>query len=171
MSRPLLRLAALAALLPTAAGASQPLQTPESLAQRADRVVKARIVSQVQEHDGEALRGARIVSTLQITDTLLGEPVQTLQVIQLGGKVGPWEGGVTGDAVLARGEEAVFFLRCRDPQAPSRCTLVGLRDGRMPWNARKGQVELPAASGIQAASASRGVTLEQLRARVKAVRP
>lgn len=171
MSRPHPLILIVPALLSTAALASLPLQTPESLARRADRVVKARVVAQVQERGGDGgTQGAFVVSTLEVQDTLLGAPVTALQVVQLGGKVGQWEGGVVGDAVLQRGEEAVYFLRCRDPQQPSRCTLVGLGDGRMPWNARKGEVELPSRPGsVQAASASKSVTLEQLRARVKAV--
>jgi len=171
MSRAALLFLSIPVLLSTTAAASQPLQSPESLARRADRVVKARVVGQVQEKDGEAgMRGAFVVSTLQISDTLLGDPVARLEVAQLGGRVGGWESGVVGDARLQRGEEAVFFLRCRDPRQPTRCTLVGRRDGRMPWNPRTGEVELPTGPGVQAAGATRSVTLEQLRARVTAVR-
>lgn len=171
MLRPSQILVALAALVPSAAFASLPLQTPESLARRSDRVVKARVVAQVQERDTSGTREAYVVSTLQVAQTLLGEPVGTISLVQLGGQVDQWKSGVVGDAVLQRGEEAVFFLRCRDAKAPTRCTLVGLGDGRMPWNARSQTVQLPRRPGVKAAGAAGDVSLEQLRARVKAAHP
>lgn len=156
-------LLALLFVLPANATSSDVL-TPEALAARSDRVVRARVIAQSQEA-GSPRFGVQTVSTLQVLEVLIGDPATTLQVVQLGGSEGAERTGVVGDARIARGDEAVWFLRCRDPKAPSRCTLVGLAAGRLPWNAGTGQVQLGAAHGFSAQST---MSLAALRKRLRA---
>ena len=71
----------------------------------------------------------------------MGPPVKELELVQLGGRRGAERSRVSGDAQISRGDEAVWFLRCRDAEAPTRCTLVGHASGQLRWNPRTGQAE------------------------------
>lgn len=120
--------------------------TPERLSAHADRVVRAKVIAQTQE-TGQGRFDLLTVSTLQVEEVLAGAPASELQLVQLGGERGLERSGVAGDARVEKGEVAVWFLRCRDPQAPTRCTLVGQASGRMRWNPRTQEVQLEEGAG------------------------
>jgi hypothetical protein len=117
-------------LLPGLAGATIVLELPvEALAQRADRVVHARVVAQESRWSAD---GARIhtFSTLQVLADLKGPGPAEIVVRQIGGVVdGQAAMAVHGDAVLEVGEEIVAFLR-HNPDRDPVMHLVGLAQGK-----------------------------------------
>lgn len=156
------------ALLLTAPALAAPPRTltPERLSAHADRVVRARVVAQHQEEGADRLGGLRTVSTLEVQEVLAGPPATELLLVQLGGSRGAERSGVVGDAKVQRGEEAVWFLRCRDPREPTRCTLVGHAAGRMPWNPRTRRVQVePEGKGATLAIEALRLTVQQEMAR------
>ena len=155
---PLVLVAALV-LVPAAAASSTEHLSPDRLAAHADRVVRARVIRQQQVERRDALSNLRTVSTLEVQEVLMGPPVKTLELVQLGGRRGTEQSGVPGDAQVSRGDEAVWFLRCRDPEAPTRCTLVGHAAGQLRWNPRTGQAE-----AHRRGSTPRAYRIEELRA-------
>lgn len=155
---PLVLLAALL-LIPSASASSTEHLSPDRLAAHADRVVRARVIRQQQEEGHDALGGLRTVSTLEVQEVLMGPPVKELEVEQLGGRRGAARSGVPGDAQISPGDDAVWFLRCRDPEAPTRCTLVGHASGQLRWNPRTGQAE-----AHRRGAATKAYRMEALRA-------
>jgi hypothetical protein len=119
--------------LPGAAlGSTLPPQTITELARSADRVVLARVrEQQVRVPEGN-VRQMTTVSRLEVLEEYRGKGARELELVQLGGKSGPWESRLAGDAQVAAGETALFFLRCPDPKEPARCVLVGLGAGKHP---------------------------------------
>ncbi len=127
MSRPLVALCL--SLVPgLASAASGPPLSPEALAARSDRVVVAHVTRVRTE--GEAAR-VRTFTTLRVLEGWKGEGPLDLEVEQLGGSAGGYQLQVAGDARFEPGEDVVVFLRCRDREAPGRCTLVGLSRGKL----------------------------------------
>jgi hypothetical protein len=120
-------------ILPLVASAASVLPEPVSVrVQRAHRVVRARVVeSKVTVADNNPRR-IYTVSRLEVLEALKGPFTPSLEIVQLGGKYGLWELKVSGDAELVPGEEAVFFLRCPQKKSPERCTLVALKEGKLP---------------------------------------
>jgi hypothetical protein len=70
-------------------------------------------------------------SRLRVVEDWKGGGPADIDLLQLGGRHGPWAARLPDDAALEAGEVAVFFLRCRDARFPERCTLAGLKDARM----------------------------------------
>lgn len=102
--------------------------TLEELAERSDRVVRARVVSQTNELDSENDLVFRI-TTLEILEDLRGEGPARVEVRQLGGEAsgrGLW---IEGDARFEPGEEVVVFLSAHEANV-TRVHLVGLSLGK-----------------------------------------
>lgn len=100
--------------------------TRAELAQRADTIVRARVLSRLvvrSERTGRILTRSR----LAVLETFKGEPRVELELEQMGGSLGGATLVVPGDAALAGGEEAVLYLRCADKP---RCHLFGLALGK-----------------------------------------
>lgn len=86
--------------------------------------------SQTKVPDGDARR-MMTLTTVRVLDQYKGTGAATVEVFQIGGKSGLWEAHVPEDARFDAGEIAVLFLRCRDAANPDRCTLVGLKTGKL----------------------------------------
>jgi hypothetical protein len=105
---------------------------PRSLderAQMADRVVFAQVISSRTENQG-TIEKPRLVSYHHV---LVGQDVRgagpaEFDVMQLGGKWGPWEQHVTEDAKFEVGETALLLLKCVPSGA---CRLLGLADSKL----------------------------------------
>ncbi|ADO71183.1 hypothetical protein [Stigmatella aurantiaca] len=122
-------------------------RTLEELARQADRVVLARVMrSQVRVPQGN-VRQMTTVTQVEVLEEYQGKGPRALEVVQLGGRSGPWESRLAGDATLTEGETALFFLRCPDPKAVTLCGLVGLGAGKSVVTAGEDgqrQVQIPA---------------------------
>lgn len=107
-------------------------RTAAERAAGADRVVRARVErTETRLGPGENVRRMTIWSRLRVLEDWKGRGPAEVELLQLGGRHGPWAARLPDDAELAEGEVAVFFLRCRDARFPGRCTLAGLKDARM----------------------------------------
>lgn len=119
----------LACLTPTPAPASTALDLDvEGLTVRAERVVRARVVSSESRWTAG---GRRIVTEtrLHILEVLAGEaPSTTLRVVQPGGTVDGRVQEVIGAARFTPGEEVVVFLRPSGGRPTSR--VVGMALGK-----------------------------------------
>jgi hypothetical protein len=126
------RLACTAALIAAPALATRPssLPIPERTA-RAQRVVLADVVSARVEVPNGNHRRMITVTTVAVREHLKGQGPERVQVLQAGGKSGPWEAHVPGDATLVPGETAILFLNCRDAARPELCNLSGLGEGKL----------------------------------------
>ena len=105
--------------------------TPHSLQQRADasdRVALVQVLTHETRVDPKNPRKMTTASRLAIAQDFKGEGPQHVTLMQIGGKSGPWEVRVDGDAQLAVGMTLLVFLRC---QQPDTCTLVSLGAGAL----------------------------------------
>lgn len=131
-----------------ALGSTGPPLTIADLTRASNRVVVARVLdSRVRVPEGN-VRQMTTITGLEVLEEVQGKGPRALELVQLGGKSGPWESHLVGDATLTRGETALMFLRCPDAKAPQRCTLVGRAAGKqiVTTEAKGGQreVQLPA---------------------------
>lgn len=117
---------------PLAEASTVEARTVADRAAASDRVVRAR-VERTETRLGPGGDVARMTtwSRLRVLESWKGGGPDELELLQLGGRHGPWAARLPDDAELAEGEVAVFFLRCRDARFPGRCTLAGLKDARM----------------------------------------
>jgi hypothetical protein len=124
----------LLAASPSGSGPGTAAKAP-TLADRArdaDRVVLAKVIdTSVQVPEGDVMRMVTLTH-LAVEQNYRGQGPKTVELVQLGGKYGPWERHVHGDATFAQGERAVLFLRCKNPDRKERCTLIGLGEGKLP---------------------------------------
>jgi hypothetical protein len=127
------RLAFLLACFASSALASS--MVPRSLddrARMADRVVFAQVVSSRTENQGTAEKPKLVTyHHVLIGQDVRGSGPAELDILQLGGKWGPWEQHVTEDARFVTGETAVLLLKCL-PQGA--CRLAGLADAKLTVN-------------------------------------
>ena len=172
-------LLALMLLLPVAAHASVALELSlEQLAQRADVVVRGRVNAQ----QAAWTRGGRIVTTVSVAvdEVLKGAAAQNVEVRHLGGHVGDIGQQVSGEVSFAPGEEVVLFLHAH-PSVKGAFAVVGMSQGKFHLERAGDKVTarqdlsglgLVAAPGapIQDKRAE-PLTLDELRARVKAAAP
>ena len=129
-----MRLALVAlALIPAWVTASSIVSRPlADRAREADRVVVVQVLSTRTE-----LVGGNVRKMLTHTDVLVGDVlkgpkgpnVERITITQLGGRSGPWESHVPGDATFTVGETAVVLLKCS--KAMSQCGLLGLSEGKV----------------------------------------
>lgn len=107
---------------------------PTTIAERtklSDRVVRVEVISsRTVVPEGDVRRMATI-TTVKVVESWKGPRAAILEIFQVGGKSGSWEAHVPDDAVFRPNERAVLFLRCRDANNPARCTLVGLKTGKL----------------------------------------
>lgn len=159
----------MAVLLSASALATRPPELPiPERAARAQRIVLADVVSaRVEVPDGN-YRRMITVTTVAVREHLKGQGPERIQVLQAGGKSGPWESRVPGDATLQPGETALLFLNCRDAARPELCNLSGLGEGKL--------AVIPCARGYQVLVAGRPeplpleAAMDQIRAAAAAPR-
>jgi len=107
-------------------------RTVAERAAASDRVVRAKVErTETRLGPGDDVKRMTTWSRLRVVETWKGSGPSVIDLLQLGGRHGPWAARLPDDAGLAEGEVAVFFLRCRDARFPERCTLAGLKDARM----------------------------------------
>ena len=101
------------------------LGLPE-LARSADTVVQGTVRRVESRWSGD---GRRIVTDveIQVSETLKGQPGNTVLVTQSGGRVGDVGQKVSGEASFAQGEEVVVFLERRGAQA---FRVLGMSQGK-----------------------------------------
>lgn len=118
-----------------AAGASATSIRATSIEERArlsDRVVLGEVVStETRLPDNGDPRRMYTITAVRVLNHFKGAGASTVEVFQVGGKSGLWEAHVPEDARFTPKEKAVLFLRCRDASKPDRCTLVGLKTGKL----------------------------------------
>jgi hypothetical protein len=102
-------------------------QSLEQLTDRATVVVRATVASQ-ESSRAPGPAGIYTFSELRVVEALKGSPPEVVRVRQAGGTVGRETVQLSGDAVLAPGEEVLVFLACRAEQAS--CAVVGLAQGK-----------------------------------------
>ena len=130
MVRPLVLAAACLAASAALAQSPAPPSLPERAA-RADRVALVEIGPQrTVVPDGDVRRMLTLTQVAVLQD-LKGKGPSLLTIVQAGGKSGPWESHVAGDARLEAGARAVLFLRIPDAAHPDACTLSGLGLGKL----------------------------------------
>jgi hypothetical protein len=112
-------------------GSGLPPQTIAELTGLSDRIVLARVAGQRVNVPQGNVRQMTTISQLEVLEEYRGKGPRALELVQLGGRSGPWEARVAGDAKIAIGETALMFLRCPDPKAVERCTLVALEAGKL----------------------------------------
>jgi hypothetical protein len=96
-----------------------------------DRVVRVEVLaSETKVPDGD-VRRMTTLTKVKVLEQYKGKSPNALEVFQIGGKSGLWEAHVPEDAQFETGEQAVLFLRCRDAANPDRCTIVGLKTGKL----------------------------------------
>jgi hypothetical protein len=99
----------------------------EDLSRGADAIVSGRVVA-VSSAWNEAHTKIYTFSTVEVTESLKGEPARRIVVKELGGAVGDIGMEASGVARFALGEEVLVFLR-RDPDGAYRTR--GLAQGKM----------------------------------------
>jgi hypothetical protein len=107
--------------------------TPRPLAERAkaaDRVAIVQVLSVKTEVVGGDHRHMLTHVEVLVGDVIKGPATETLTITQLGGRDGPWEAHVPGDATFVPGETALVLLKCRKDD--THCGLVGLNEGKVP---------------------------------------
>ena len=123
-------LLALAVVAPAAVTASSIIErTVGERAREADRVVLAEVLESRTVVPGEDPRRMYTLTTVRVGEHLKGQGPERLEIVQLGGRSGPWEAHVAGDAVFRPGELALLLLRCRGEGA--RCNLMALGEGKL----------------------------------------
>jgi hypothetical protein len=100
----------------------------DALTERADRVVRARVIERESRWDDDG-HMIRTFTTLEILANLKGEGEAHLVVRQLGGEVDDVGSFVTGDAHFEIGEEVLVFLRS-NPDGEPVFHLIGLAQGK-----------------------------------------
>lgn len=120
-------IAALLVITSQAVAATGRLLTLPELAQGADAVavVHVRLVESF-EHDGRVLTR----TTLGVEDVWKGHLGQTVEVVQLGGRVGNKVTRVAGIPGFSVGERAVVFLE--SPNGAPHFVIHGLEQGKLP---------------------------------------
>jgi hypothetical protein len=113
-----------------ARGSSQPPQSLAELTDQSERIVLARVVDQRVNVPNGNVKQMTTISRLEVLEEYRGKGPRALELVQLGGRSGPWESHLVGDAKLTAGEVALMFLRCPDPKAVERCVLVGQGAGK-----------------------------------------
>jgi hypothetical protein len=115
-----------------AEGSTVKVRTVAERAAASDRVVRAQVVrTETRLGPGDDVRRMVTWSRLRVLESWKGSGPAEVDLMQLGGRHGPWAARLPDDAEVVEGEVAVFFLRCRDARFPERCTLGGLKDARM----------------------------------------
>ena len=131
----------------------------------ADRVVLVEVLgSVVQVPDGDVHRMTTL-TTVVVLEDYKGHGPRQVEISQLGGESGLWKLKVTGGVEWVPGETAVLFLRCRDAAHPERCTVEGLREGKISVVGKVGEQD-----AIVTGDVHRGpvrLRLEELADRVK----
>jgi hypothetical protein len=111
---------------------------PHSLrerAQRSDRVAVVRVLRQWSKNEGTATHPRlKTYTRVAIATDVRGTGAREVTIVQLGGRDGPWELHVPGDATFITGETAMVFMRC---PAAERCYLVALGEGRLPVSGKE----------------------------------
>jgi hypothetical protein len=118
-------------LLTAAVCLAAPPSLPERAA-RADRVALVEIGAQRTAVPDGNVRRMLTLTQVAVLQDLKGKGPALLTVVQAGGKSGPWEYHLNGDARLEAGERAVLFLRVPDAAHPDSCALSGLELGKLP---------------------------------------
>lgn len=113
--------------------------------QLSDRVVRVNVLSTETVVPEGDVRRMSTITKVQVLETYKGAAAATIEIFQIGGKSGLWEARVPDDAKLEPNEQAVLFLRCRDPKNPARCTLIGLKTGKLTQITTDELLELPPA--------------------------
>lgn len=111
-------------------GSTLPPQTIDELVRLSDRIVLARVLDQRVHVPNGNLKQMTTISRLEVLEEYRGQGPRALELVQLGGRSGPWESHLVGDAKIAVGELALMFLRCPDPKAAERCVLVAQGAGK-----------------------------------------
>jgi hypothetical protein len=149
-----------------AVGSGLPPQTIAELTGLSDRIVLARVVDQRVNIPQGNVRQMTTISQLEVLEEYRGKGPRALELVQLGGRSGPWESRLVGDAKVAAGETALMFLRCPDPKAVERCTLVGLGAGKLTVTAgEQGRREVQLTAQVKGGPAQRLLTevLDEIR--------
>ncbi len=124
----------LAVLLLVSAPAEATSVVPHTLAERAqqaDRICRGKVLeSRTVAPEGNPRRMTTVTRVL-VTEDLKGSGPIELELVQPGGKLGLWEAHAAGEARFEAGETALLLVRCRDVQAPERCTLVAMGEGKL----------------------------------------
>lgn len=106
--------------------------TVEERARLSDRVVLAEVLTtETRLPDDGDPRRMYTITTVRVLNHFKGAGASTVEIFQVGGRNGLWEARVPDDARFTPKERAVLFLRCRDAAKPDRCTLVGLKTGKL----------------------------------------
>ncbi|MBI5542987.1 MAG: hypothetical protein HY901_03805 [Deltaproteobacteria bacterium] len=125
-------------------------QSFEELARGADLIVRGTVRSQ----EAAQLSGRLVqLSTVEIAYVLKGAPATAVEVLTLGGAVGPWRQRVPGAPTLAPGETVLLFLR---QQGRGPATLHGFAQGKF----NVAHDEAGRSAVIQRVSGARGFTAE-----------
>lgn len=171
-------LAAVSVLLSSAAvGSTLVKQTIESLAAQSSVVVRATVVSSQPRQAG---RTVVTVHRLAVSELLKGDVGEAVTVVTRGGELAQVGVRVDGEAALAPGDELVLFLT---PTESGVFTVTGLAQGAFrvePAAASRTEWLSPAAigtarlveraGGAQAQLPQTRLSLEQLRARLAALK-
>lgn len=91
-------------------------------------MVLARVLESRVEAPENDPRRMQTITTVEVIEELKGKGPGRLEIVQLGGRLGPWEAHVSGDAKFNPGESAVLLLRC---EAADRCRLMALAEGKL----------------------------------------
>ncbi len=98
-------------------------------ARRSDRVAVVQVLEQWVERSGNPQRPTlKTFTRVAVGEQVRGSGPGELTIVQFGGRDGPWELRVPGDATFVPGETDLVFLRCQG----ERCALVALGEGRLP---------------------------------------
>jgi hypothetical protein len=102
--------------------------TLEQRAERSDRVALVQVLSSevIAEHGDP--RRLKTLTHVVVGRDVKGQGAAALTIVQLGGERDGWSMHLPGDAQFSVGETALVFLRC---STESRCTLVGLGEGKL----------------------------------------
>lgn len=147
-------------------GSSLPPQTLAELTGLSDRIVLARVLDQRVNVPKGNVRQMTTISRLEVLEEYRGQGPRALELVQLGGRSGPWESHLPGDAKIMVGETALMFLRCPDPKAMERCVLVGLEAGKHTVTAgEQGRREVRLSARVKGGPAQRPLTevIEEIR--------
>lgn len=99
----------------------------EQLVERADVVVRGRVGKNHCEWRDKLIY---TITTISVTEVLVGDTNRRIKAVQLGGVVGKHSMPVAGVAQLTRGEEVVLFLR-RNKKQSNEYYLAGMSQGKL----------------------------------------
>lgn len=117
--------------------------TIEERARLSDRVVRVSVVASETKVPNDDPRRMITLTTVKVLADYKGSGAPIIEIFQIGGRSGLWEARVPEDARFEVNEHAVLFLRCRDARNPDRCTLVGLKTGKLAVVSDDQLLELP----------------------------